>query len=66
VPTRGRISGRPATVAWVPERFPPDQPFNVLDYLTFMGAAVAAVTVHAVAWSAVMVTGYVRIRRLRV
>jgi ABC-2 type transport system ATP-binding protein len=38
VPAQGRISGRPATVAWVPERFPADQPFNVLDYLTFMGA----------------------------
>jgi ABC-type multidrug transport system ATPase subunit len=38
VPARGRISGRPGVVAWVPERFPADQPFAVLDYLTFMGA----------------------------
>jgi ABC-2 type transport system ATP-binding protein len=35
---RGRITERPAPVAWVPERFPPDQPFTVLDYLTHMGA----------------------------
>nr|WP_240948131.1 ABC transporter ATP-binding protein [Planosporangium mesophilum] len=38
-PARGRITDRPAEVGWVPERFPPDQPFTVLDYLTFMGAA---------------------------
>jgi ABC-2 type transport system ATP-binding protein len=37
-PARGRISGRPGAVAWVPERFPADQPFAVLDYLTLMGA----------------------------
>jgi ABC-type multidrug transport system ATPase subunit len=37
-PARGQINGRPPAVAWVPERFPPDQPFNVLDYLTFMAA----------------------------
>jgi ABC-2 type transport system ATP-binding protein len=37
-PARGAISDRPATVAWVPERFPADQPFRVLDYLTFMGS----------------------------
>ncbi|MGC9666600.1 ATP-binding cassette domain-containing protein [Planosporangium sp. 12N6] len=37
VPARGRIGGRPATIAWVPERFPADQPFTVIDYLTFMG-----------------------------
>jgi ABC-2 type transport system ATP-binding protein len=36
---RGRIAARPAPVAWVPERFPVDQPFTVLDYLTFMGSA---------------------------
>jgi ABC-type multidrug transport system ATPase subunit len=36
-PARGRISGRPGPVGWVPERFPPDQPFDVLDYLTRMG-----------------------------
>jgi ABC-2 type transport system ATP-binding protein len=36
-PARGAISERPAPVGWVPERFPPDQPFTVLDYLTHMG-----------------------------
>ena len=37
VPARGRISGRRDPIAWVPERFPANQPFHVLDYLTFMG-----------------------------
>nr|WP_240942363.1 ATP-binding cassette domain-containing protein [Planosporangium thailandense] len=37
-PARGRITDRPEPVAWVPERFPPDQPFTVADYLTHMGA----------------------------
>ncbi|HEY2792563.1 MAG TPA: ATP-binding cassette domain-containing protein, partial [Micromonosporaceae bacterium] len=32
-PTRGRISNRPATVGWVPERFPAGQPFTVGRYL---------------------------------
>jgi ABC-2 type transport system ATP-binding protein len=32
-PTRGTISARPARVAWVPERFPADQPFTVGQYL---------------------------------
>jgi ABC-2 type transport system ATP-binding protein len=36
-PLRGSITGRPAPVAWVPERFPADQPFTVRDYLSFMG-----------------------------
>jgi ABC-2 type transport system ATP-binding protein len=38
VPARGRISGRRDPIAWVPERFPANQPFHVLDYLVFMGA----------------------------
>jgi ABC-type multidrug transport system ATPase subunit len=37
VPVRGAIGDRPVPVGWVPERFPPDQPFTVLDYLTQMG-----------------------------
>jgi ABC-2 type transport system ATP-binding protein len=37
-PARGSITGRPPRLAWVPERFPPDQPFTVLDYLTSMGS----------------------------
>ncbi|MDT4986922.1 MAG: type transport system ATP-binding protein [Micromonosporaceae bacterium] len=37
VPARGAIRGRPVPIGWVPERFPPDQPFTVLDYLTHMG-----------------------------
>ena len=28
-PGRGRVTGRPARVGWVPERFPADQPFTV-------------------------------------
>lgn len=36
-PARGRISDRPDPVAWVPERFPSDQPFTAADYLTYMG-----------------------------
>ncbi|MEU5962835.1 ABC transporter ATP-binding protein [Micromonospora parva] len=35
-PDRGRVSGRPAPVGWVPERFPADQPFTVARYLTGM------------------------------
>jgi len=35
-PGRGRISGRPAAVGWVPERFPAEQPFTVADYLHHM------------------------------
>ncbi|GAB3084334.1 ABC transporter ATP-binding protein [Micromonospora schwarzwaldensis] len=36
-PSRGRVVDRPATVGWVPERFPADQPFTVGDYLAAMG-----------------------------
>ncbi|WP_255471697.1 ATP-binding cassette domain-containing protein [Micromonospora sp. MP36] len=36
-PSRGRVVDRPAAVAWVPERFPADQPFTVGAYLTAMG-----------------------------
>ncbi|RKF25059.1 ATP-binding cassette domain-containing protein [Micromonospora globbae] len=36
-PGRGRVTGRPARVGWVPERFPADQPFTVAHYLTAMG-----------------------------
>jgi ABC-2 type transport system ATP-binding protein len=32
-PTRGAIRDRPATVGWVPERFPADQPFTAGGYL---------------------------------
>ncbi|MET7672958.1 ABC transporter ATP-binding protein [Micromonospora luteifusca] len=35
-PGRGRVTGRPARVGWVPERFPADQPFTVARYLTGM------------------------------
>ena len=37
-PTRGTVSGRPPVVGWVPERFPPDQPFTTEQYLTAMAA----------------------------
>jgi ABC-2 type transport system ATP-binding protein len=36
---RGRILDRPASVGWVPERFPAGQPFTVRSYLTAMGRA---------------------------
>ncbi|MFG1677788.1 ATP-binding cassette domain-containing protein [Micromonospora sp. NPDC049282] len=36
-PSRGRVTDRPATVGWVPERFPADQPFTVGAYLSAMG-----------------------------
>ncbi|MCX4389399.1 ABC transporter ATP-binding protein [Micromonospora peucetia] len=36
-PSRGRVTGRPRHVGWVPERFPADQPFTVERYLTAMG-----------------------------
>jgi ABC-2 type transport system ATP-binding protein len=32
-PGRGAISGRPAVIGWVPERFPADQPFTAAQYL---------------------------------
>ncbi|MFI6239903.1 ATP-binding cassette domain-containing protein [Micromonospora sp. NPDC050795] len=35
-PARGQVTGRPARVGWVPERFPADQPFTVTRYLTGM------------------------------
>ncbi|PZG17928.1 ABC transporter ATP-binding protein [Micromonospora craterilacus] len=36
-PSRGRVTGRPTVVGWVPERFPADQPFTVGGYLTAAG-----------------------------
>jgi ABC-type multidrug transport system ATPase subunit len=35
-PRRGAVAGRPARVAYAPERFPADQPFTVAAYLGFM------------------------------
>lgn len=35
-PRRGEIDGRPARVAYAPERFPTDQPFTVAAYLGYM------------------------------
>ncbi|WCN80899.1 ABC transporter ATP-binding protein [Micromonospora sp. LH3U1] len=35
-PDKGRVTGRPARVGWVPERFAADQPFTVARYLTGM------------------------------
>ena len=37
-PTRGTVRDRPATIGWVPERFPADQPHTVHRYLTAMGS----------------------------
>ncbi|MGC4744129.1 ATP-binding cassette domain-containing protein [Micromonospora sp. DT201] len=45
-PGRGRVTGRPARVGWVPERFPADQPFTVARYLTGM-ARVAGLSAAA-------------------
>ncbi|MFD7811656.1 ATP-binding cassette domain-containing protein [Streptomyces sp. NPDC059785] len=36
-PDRGRVLGRPARTAYVPERFPPALPFTALEYLRLMG-----------------------------
>ncbi|WP_405021271.1 ATP-binding cassette domain-containing protein [Kitasatospora sp. NBC_00070] len=36
-PGRGRVLGRPARTAYVPERFPPALPFTALEYLRLMG-----------------------------
>jgi ABC-type multidrug transport system ATPase subunit len=38
-PSRGAVRDRPATVGWVPERFPADQPFSAGTYLGHMAAA---------------------------
>ncbi|HYN97432.1 MAG TPA: ABC transporter ATP-binding protein [Pilimelia sp.] len=37
-PGRGEVRDRPPVVGWVPERFPADQPFTVVEYLDAMGA----------------------------
>ncbi|MFF0478151.1 ATP-binding cassette domain-containing protein [Streptomyces sp. NPDC004284] len=36
-PTGGRVTGRPARTAYVPERFPVALPFTALDYLVHLG-----------------------------
>ncbi|WP_077058374.1 ATP-binding cassette domain-containing protein [Streptomyces sp. MP131-18] len=36
-PSRGRITGRPRRVAYVPDRFPPALPLTALGYLTRLG-----------------------------
>ncbi|MFY1688007.1 ATP-binding cassette domain-containing protein [Plantactinospora sp. WMMB782] len=36
-PSRGAVRDRPATVGWVPERFPAEQPYTVAQYLIGMG-----------------------------
>ncbi|MEU6169915.1 ABC transporter ATP-binding protein [Streptomyces tanashiensis] len=36
-PTEGRIGGRPARTAYVPERFPAALPFTAVDYLVHLG-----------------------------
>ncbi|MFJ4869896.1 ATP-binding cassette domain-containing protein [Streptomyces sp. NPDC088757] len=36
-PTEGRVTGRPARTAYVPERFPVALPFTALDYLVRLG-----------------------------
>ncbi|ROQ35052.1 ABC transporter family protein [Streptomyces sp. PanSC19] len=36
-PTEGRVTGRPARTAYVPERFPVALPFTAVDYLVHLG-----------------------------
>ncbi|MEU7390655.1 ABC transporter ATP-binding protein [Streptomyces tanashiensis] len=36
-PTEGRVGGRPARTAYVPERFPAALPFTAVDYLVHLG-----------------------------
>lgn len=36
-PTRGAVTGRPAVVSYVPDRFSPDERLSALTYLTHMG-----------------------------
>src|SRR3954466_3737017 len=67
LPTRGRITGRPHPVAWVPERFPPNQPFTVIDYLTHMGAMrgldTAAARTAAQSWAErLQLSSYLNVR----
>jgi ABC-2 type transport system ATP-binding protein len=47
-PIRGRLTGRPATIGWVPERFPADQPFTAGDYLRRMATIRGVTDPHAV------------------
>ncbi|MEU4239496.1 ATP-binding cassette domain-containing protein [Actinoplanes sp. NPDC026619] len=46
-PVRGVISGRPATIGWVPERFPADQPFTAGVYLRHMAGIRGVTDPHA-------------------
>ncbi|MDG4806292.1 ATP-binding cassette domain-containing protein [Micromonospora sp. WMMD1120] len=54
-PGRGRVTGRPGRVGWVPERFPADQPFTVARYLTGMarvaGLGRAAADAAVASWT---------------
>jgi ABC-type multidrug transport system ATPase subunit len=36
-PTRGRVTGRPETVGYVPDRFPPNERLSATAYLTHLG-----------------------------
>ncbi|GIF65766.1 hypothetical protein Ais01nite_38010 [Asanoa ishikariensis] len=50
-PSSGAIKERPTPVGWVPERFPADQPFTVVGYLTAMARLHGAVDQNAIeAW----------------
>jgi len=46
-PGRGALTGRPAVVGWVPERFPADQPFTAGDYLRRMARVRGHTDPHA-------------------
>ncbi|MEW2375659.1 ABC transporter ATP-binding protein [Micromonospora sp. NPDC047812] len=66
-PSRGRVTGRPRHVGWVPERFPADQPFTVEHYLTAMGRVAGldpAAAGHAVEhWTSRLgLSGFRRVR----
>ncbi len=50
-PSGGQVRERPNPVGWVPERFPADQPFTVIGYLTAMARVHGTVEPNAIeAW----------------
>jgi ABC-type multidrug transport system ATPase subunit len=51
-PGRGTVTGRPAVVGWVPERFPAEQPFTARQYLQRVAAVRGAAEGAVEAWAA--------------
>ena len=50
-PDKGTVSGRPARVGYVPERFPADQPFTARHYLTSLARVRGDRTDHLAGWA---------------